>query len=88
MPHPNAKLTLSGKHVLVDRVLHQGMSVAQASYMLGVSRATGFKWLRRSTPTAMPFRRCKRTLRNGWRGSDSEPDVCNPFADGPLRIPI
>ena len=41
MPHPNAKLTLSGKHVLVDRVLHQGMSVAQASYMLGVSRATG-----------------------------------------------
>ena len=42
MPHPNAKLTLSGKHVLVDRVLQQGMSVAQASYMLGVSRATGF----------------------------------------------
>jgi len=47
MAHRNAKLTLSSKRVLVDRVLRQGMSVAQASYMLGVSRATGFKWLRR-----------------------------------------
>ena len=47
MAHRNAKLTLSGKLVLVDRVRRQRMSVAQASYMLGVSRATGFKWLRR-----------------------------------------
>ena len=47
MAHRNAKLTLSGKLVLVDRVLREGMSVAQASYMLGVSRATGFKWMRR-----------------------------------------
>ena len=47
MAHRNAKLTLPGKLVLVDRVLREGMSVAQASYMLGVSRATGFKWMRR-----------------------------------------
>ena len=47
MLHRRAKLTPFGRRLLVDRVLIEGWSAATAAEMLGVSRATAYKWLRR-----------------------------------------
>jgi transposase InsO family protein len=45
--HRRAKLTLLGRRLLVDRILVDGMPVAHAADMVGVSRQTAWKWLRR-----------------------------------------
>jgi transposase InsO family protein len=45
--HRTAKLTPSGRRLLVHRVLVEGWSAATAAEMLGVSRATAYKWLQR-----------------------------------------
>lgn len=45
--HPNAKLTPSGRQLLVDRVRRQGFPVARAAREAGVSRQTVYKWLSR-----------------------------------------
>jgi transposase InsO family protein len=45
--HRTAKLTPSGRRLLVHRVLLEGWPAATAAEMLGVSRATAYKWLRR-----------------------------------------
>ena len=47
MLHRTAKLTPFGRRLLVDRVLIDGWPAATAAEMLGVSRATAYKWLRR-----------------------------------------
>ncbi len=47
MAHRRAKLTLLGRRLLVDRILIDGMAVAHAADMVGVSRQTAWKWLRR-----------------------------------------
>ena len=47
MLHRTAKLTPSGRRLLVDRILLEGWPAATAAEMLGVSRATAYKWLRR-----------------------------------------
>ena len=47
MAHRRAKLTALGRQLLVDRILVDGMTVAHAADMLGVSRQTAWKWLRR-----------------------------------------
>jgi transposase InsO family protein len=47
MLHRTAKLTPFGRRLLVDRVLVGGWPPATAAEMLGVSRATAYKWLRR-----------------------------------------
>lgn len=47
MLHRTAKLTPFGRQLLVDRVLVEGWAPATAAEMLGVSRATAYKWLRR-----------------------------------------
>ena len=47
MLHRTAKLTPSGRRLLVDRILLEGWPPATAAEMLGVSRATAYKWLRR-----------------------------------------
>jgi len=44
--HPNARLSVFGRQLLVSRVL-QGWPAAEAARQLGVSRATTYKWLRR-----------------------------------------
>jgi len=44
--HRNARLTVHGRAVLVERVL-SGRPVAHVAAELGVSRATGYKWLAR-----------------------------------------
>jgi hypothetical protein len=45
--HHRAKLTLLGRRLLVDRIVVDGMAVADAAQMVGVSRQTTWKWLRR-----------------------------------------
>ena len=47
MSHRRAKLTVLGRRLLVDRILVDGMAVAHAADMVGVSRQTAWKWLRR-----------------------------------------
>lgn len=46
MPHPNARLTVHGRRLLIDRV-RAGRPVAHVADEMGVSRATAHKWVRR-----------------------------------------
>jgi transposase InsO family protein len=45
--HPRTKLTVFGRQLLILRVEALGWPVAHAAAMQGISRATGYKWLRR-----------------------------------------
>jgi transposase InsO family protein len=45
--HPRTKLTVFGRQLLIARVEVLGWPVAHAATMQGISRATGYKWLRR-----------------------------------------
>jgi transposase InsO family protein len=45
--HRRAKLTVLGRLLLVDRIVVEGVAVAHAADMAGVSRQTAWKWLRR-----------------------------------------
>ena len=47
MGHPRTKLTVFGRPLLVMRVETLGWPIAHAAAMQGVSRATGYKWIRR-----------------------------------------
>lgn len=47
MLHRTAKLTPFGRRLLVHRIVVEGWPAATAAEMLGVSRATAYKWLRR-----------------------------------------
>ncbi len=47
MSHANARLTVYGRAELVRRVIEQGRPVAHVVQELNISRATGYKWLRR-----------------------------------------
>lgn len=47
MAHPRTKLTVFGRQLLILRVETLGWPVAHAAEMQGISRATGYKWLRR-----------------------------------------
>lgn len=47
MAHPRARLNVFGRQLLVTRVLEEGWPVATASEAMGISRATGHKWVRR-----------------------------------------
>lgn len=44
MAHRNARLTVSGRLLLIERIVMQGWPVAQAATAQGISRATGYKW--------------------------------------------
>lgn len=46
MSHPNARLTIHGRRLLVDRV-RAGRPVAHVADEMGISRATAHKWVRR-----------------------------------------
>ncbi|GAA3586870.1 hypothetical protein GCM10022222_84470 [Amycolatopsis ultiminotia] len=46
VPHPNARLTIHGRRLLVDRV-RAGRPVAHVADEMGISRATAYKWVRR-----------------------------------------
>jgi len=45
--HRTARLTVFGRELLVDRVLIEGWTVPTAARAQGISRATGYKWVRR-----------------------------------------
>ncbi len=47
MAHPNARLSVFGRQLLVTRVTVLGWPACEAAKQLGVSRATAYKWLRR-----------------------------------------
>jgi transposase InsO family protein len=47
MAHRRARLTVFGRQLLVERIEVDGMSVALAAEMAGISRQTASKWLRR-----------------------------------------
>lgn len=47
MLHRTAKLTPAGRQLLVRRILVEGWPPATAAEMVGVSRATAYKWVRR-----------------------------------------
>ena len=47
MVHRNARLTVHGRLLLVLRVVVDGRPVAHVAPELGISRATGYKWLAR-----------------------------------------
>ena len=57
--HRNAKTTLATRQLLIQRVLHDGWTLSEASAAMGVSRQTGHKWVRRyraSGPAALEDR--------------------------------
>jgi transposase InsO family protein len=45
--HANARLSVKGRELLIDRILTQSWSLAQAAEAAGVSDRTAFKWLAR-----------------------------------------
>lgn len=47
MPHANARLNAYGRRLLIERVVHQGRPVAHVAHELGISRQTGYRWVRR-----------------------------------------
>ena len=47
MAHRTARLNVFGRQLLVNRVLHEGWSMAKAAEAQRVSRTTIHKWLRR-----------------------------------------
>ncbi|MGW6145196.1 helix-turn-helix domain-containing protein, partial [Streptomyces sp. NPDC055140] len=46
MSHRNARLTLHGRRILVDRVC-SGRPIAHVAKEMGISRPTAYKWVRR-----------------------------------------
>jgi transposase InsO family protein len=47
VPHANARLNPFGRQLLIERVVHQGRPVAHVAHELGISRQTGYRWVRR-----------------------------------------
>jgi transposase InsO family protein len=54
LSHANARLTVHGRLLLVTRVAQQQRPVAHVADELGVSRATGYKWLARWRAQGLP----------------------------------
>jgi len=52
--HPRARLNVLGRELLVTRVAILGWPVATAAEAQGISRATGYKWLRRFRAEGSP----------------------------------
>lgn len=47
VPHANARVNSHGRRLLIERVVHQGRPVAHVAHELGISRQTGYRWVRR-----------------------------------------
>ena len=47
MAHRTARLNVFGRELLVNRALIEGWTVSTATRAQGISRATGYKWVRR-----------------------------------------
>ncbi|WP_037840419.1 IS481 family transposase, partial [Streptomyces sp. NRRL S-1813] len=91
MSHPNARLTVYGRRLLIDRV-RAGRPVAHVADEMGISRATAYKWVRRwrtEGDTGL-FDRTSRPRTTPHRtASDVEKQVCALRRErklGPARI--
>ncbi|MEV7721954.1 IS481 family transposase [Streptomyces sp. NPDC088184] len=91
MSHRNARLTVHGRRLLVDRV-RSGRPVAHVAAEMGISRATAHKWVRRWRIEGEPglHDRSSRPRTTPHRtASDIEARVCRLRTDrklGPARI--
>ncbi|MFF3115472.1 IS481 family transposase [Kitasatospora sp. NPDC057904] len=91
MPHPNARLTVHGRRLLVDRV-RAGRPVAHVADEMGISRATAHKWVRRwkSEGDAGLLDRSSRPWTTPHRTpADTETRICELRRErklGPARI--
>ena len=47
MAHRNARLTVHGRQLLVERVRNEGWEVAHVAKAMGISRQCAYRWLRR-----------------------------------------
>ena len=72
MAHPSARLSVFSRQLLVKRVIVDGWSVATVAEQLGISRATGYKWVRRYRADGLPGLedRSSRPRRSPRRSSD------------------
>ncbi|WP_327686388.1 IS481 family transposase [Streptomyces sp. NBC_00467] len=91
MSHPNARLTVYGRRLLIDRV-RAGRPVAHVADEMGISRATAYKWVRRwrTEGDTGQFDRTSRPRTTPPRtASDVENQVCALRRErklGPARI--
>ncbi|MFE9927790.1 IS481 family transposase [Streptomyces sp. NPDC005533] len=91
MSHRNARLTVHGRRILVERVL-SGRPVAHVAAEMGISRPTAHKWVRRwrSEGDAGLHDRSSRPARTPHRTpAVTEAEVCRLRTDrklGPARI--
>ena len=72
MAHPSARLSVFSRQLLVKRVVVDGWPVATVAEQLGISRATGYKWVRRYRAEGLPGLedRSSRPHRSPRRSSD------------------
>ena len=54
MAHPSARLSVFSRQLLVKQVIVDGWPVATVAEQLGISRATGYKWVRRYRADGLP----------------------------------
>ena len=54
MAHPRARLSVFSRQLLVKRVIVDGWPTATVAEQLGISRATGYKWIRRFRVEGLP----------------------------------
>ena len=54
MAHPSTRLSVFSRQLLVKRVMIDGWPVATVAEQLGISRATGYKWVRRYRAEGLP----------------------------------
>jgi transposase-like protein len=95
--HRNAKLSVKGRELLVERIEHAGWSLTQAAEAAGVSDRTARKWLARyradgplglldrsSTPATVANRTDERRRSRPRRGGIGRTD---PGGDTHFRVP-
>ncbi|MFJ8605199.1 IS481 family transposase [Streptomyces shenzhenensis] len=91
MPHSNARLTIHGRRLLVDRV-RAGRPVAHVADEMGISRTTAHKWIRRwrAEGDAGLYDRTSRPRTTPHRTpADTESQICALRRErklGPARI--
>ncbi len=91
MSHPNARLTVHGRRLLIERV-RSSRPVAHVADEMGISRATAYKWVRRwrTEGDVGLFDRPSRPRTTPHRtASDIEEQVCTLRRErklGPARI--
>ncbi|WP_157522393.1 helix-turn-helix domain-containing protein, partial [Herbidospora cretacea] len=91
MPHRNARLTVYGRQLLIDRV-QSGRPVAHVAAEMGISRATAHKWVRRwrqEGPSGLHDRSSRPRTTPHRTPAEVETQVCQLRATrklGPARL--